>query len=75
MDSTLEQIVIEAKKLKKEEREFLLKELRIRRLIAENKPIVRNKKAKVLSLEEINEIKHLSRKGNPICSQWNKRIN
>ena len=62
MDSTLEQIVVEAKKLTEEEREALLKELQIKRLIAENKPIVRNKKAKPLSLGEINEIKHLSRK-------------
>jgi len=64
MDSILNQIVTEAKKLKKAEKESLLKELRIRRLMAENKPIVRNKKARVLSLEEINEIKHLSRKEN-----------
>jgi len=61
MDATLEQIMVEAKKMKKEDREFLLKELQIRRLLAEDKPIVRNKKAKSLSLEEINEIKHLSR--------------
>lgn len=64
MDSTLEQIVAEAKKLKKQEKESLLKELQIRRLIAENKPIVRNKRARILSLEEINEIKHLSRQTN-----------
>lgn len=61
MDATLEQIIVEAKKMKKEDREFLLKELQIRRLLAEDKPIVRNKKAAPLSLEEINEIKHLSR--------------
>lgn len=61
MDATLAQIIVEAKKMKKEDREFLLKELQIRRLLAEDKPIVRNKKAKPLSLEEINEIKHLSR--------------
>lgn len=60
----IDEIVREAKKLGKGERELLLKELRIRRLIVENKPIVRNKKAKVLSLEEINKIKHLSRSAN-----------
>lgn len=61
MDAILAQIMVEAKKMKKEDREFLLKELQIRRLLAEDKPIVRNKKAEPISLEEINEIKHLSR--------------
>jgi hypothetical protein len=47
----------------KADREFLLKELKIRRMLTENKPIVRAKrKIKSLSLEEINEIKHLSRR-------------
>jgi hypothetical protein len=61
MNDTLQQIVAEAKRLKKHDREVLLKELRIRRLLAENKPIVRNPNAETLSIEEINEIKHLSR--------------
>ena len=61
-DNTIEEIVSEAKKLKKADRRLLLKELRIRRLLAENKPIVKAKKTKPLSLKEIDEIKHLSRK-------------
>ena len=60
-DDTIEEILSEAKKMKKEDRLLLLKELRIRRLIAENKPIVKAKKIKPLSLKEINKIKHLSR--------------
>lgn len=61
IDNTIEEIVFEAKRLKREDRRLLLKELRIRRLIAENKPIEKAKKTKSLSLKEINEIKHLSR--------------
>jgi len=61
-DDTIEEIISEAKKMKKEELRLLLKELKIRRLITENKPIVKAKKTKPLSLKEINEIKHLSRK-------------
>jgi len=59
---TIREILSEAKKLKKADRQLLLKELRIRRLLAEDKPIVRARRLKPLSLEEINEIKHLSRK-------------
>ena len=61
MNDTLQQIVAEAKRLKKHDREVLLKELQIRRLLAENKPIIRNPNAETLTMEEINEIKHLSR--------------
>ncbi len=61
-NNTIKQIITEAKKMSKAELEFLLKEIKIRKLLAERKPIVRAKKAKSLSLEEINEIKHLSRK-------------
>lgn len=60
---TIKEILSEAKKLKEADRQLLLKELRIRRLLAENKPIVRARRVKPISLEEINEIKHLSRKG------------
>lgn len=63
-NDTIKEIVSEAKKLKEGDRQLLLKELRIRRLLAEDRPIVRAPKVKPLSLEEINEIKHLSRKGN-----------
>ncbi|MEO6453089.1 MAG: hypothetical protein ABIN97_03405 [Ginsengibacter sp.] len=63
-DDSIQEIVSEAKKMKKADRRLLLKELRIRRLLAENKPIVKAKKTKALSLKEINEIKHLSRKIN-----------
>lgn len=63
-NDTIKEIVSEAKKLKEADRQLLLKELRIRRLLAEDKPIVRARRVKPLSLEEINEIKHLSRKGN-----------
>jgi hypothetical protein len=62
-NDTIKEILTEAKKLKEADRQLLLKELKIRRLLAENKPIVRARKVKPLSLEEINEIKHLSRKG------------
>lgn len=61
-NDTIKEILSEAKKLKEADRQLLLKELRIRRLLAEDKPIVRARKVKPLSLEEINEIKHLSRK-------------
>jgi len=60
---TIKEILSEAKKLKETDRQLLLKELKIRRLLAENKPIVRARRVKPISLEEINEIKHLSRKG------------
>ena len=63
-DSTIKQIIVEAKKMRKVDQELLLKELKIRRLMADNRPIVRAKKVKPLSLEEINDIKHLSRKRN-----------
>jgi hypothetical protein len=62
-NDTIKEILSEAKKLKEADRQLLLKELRIRRLLAEEKPIVRARRVKPLSLEEINEIKHLSRKG------------
>jgi hypothetical protein len=62
-NDTIKEILTEAKKLKEADRQLLLKELKIRRLLAENKPIVRARRVKPLSLEEINEIKHLSRKG------------
>jgi hypothetical protein len=62
-NDTIKEILTEAKKLKEADRQLLLKELRIRRLMTENKPIVRARRIKPLSLEEINEIKHLSRKG------------
>jgi hypothetical protein len=62
-NDTIKEILTEAKKLKEADRQLLLKDLKIRRLLAENKPIVRARKVKPLSLEEINEIKHLSRKG------------
>jgi hypothetical protein len=62
-NDTIKEILTEAKKLKQADRQILLKELKIRRLLAENKPIVRARSVKPLSLEEINEIKHLSRKG------------
>ena len=62
-NDTIKEILFEAKKLKEADRQLLLKELRIRRLLAEDKPIVRARRVKPLSLEEINEIKHLSRKG------------
>ena len=62
-NDTIKEILTEAKKLKEADRQLLLKELKMRRLLAENKPIVRARKVKPLSLEEINEIKHLSRKG------------
>jgi hypothetical protein len=62
-NDTIKEILTEAKKLKEADRQLLLKELKIRRLLADNKPIVRARKVKPLSLEEINEIKHLSRKG------------
>jgi hypothetical protein len=62
-NDTIKEILSEAKKLKKADRKHLLKELRIRRLLVENKLVVRAKRIKPLSLEEINEIKHLSRKG------------
>jgi hypothetical protein len=60
---TINEILSEAKKLKETDRQLLLKELKIRRLLAENKPIVGARRVKPISLEEINEIKHLSRKG------------
>ena len=60
---TIKEILTEAKKLKEADRQLLLKELKIRRLLAENKPIVKARRVKPISLEEINEIKHLSRKG------------
>ena len=60
---TIREILSEAKRLKEADRQLLLRELRIRRLLAEDKPIVRARRLKPLSLEEINEIKHLSRKG------------
>jgi hypothetical protein len=63
MDDTLRQIVAEAKKLKKSDREKLLKELQIRRLLAEDKPIVRSPSGGTPTMEEINEIKHFSRQG------------
>lgn len=59
---TIKEILSEAKKLKEADRQLLLKELKIRRLLAENKPIVGARRVKPISLEEINEIKHLSRK-------------
>jgi hypothetical protein len=62
-NETIKEILSEAKKLKEADRQLLLKELKIRRLLAENKPIVRSRRAKAISLQEINEIKHLSRKG------------
>ncbi len=62
-NETIKEILSEAKKLKEADRQVLLKELKIRRLLAENKPIVRARRVKPISLEEINEIKHLSRKG------------
>ena len=62
-NDTIKEILTEAKKLKEADRQLLLKELKIRMLLADNKPIVRARKVKPLSLEEINEIKHLSRKG------------
>jgi hypothetical protein len=61
---TMKEILSEAKKLKEADRQLLLKELRIRRLLAEDKPIVKARRVKPMSLEEINEIKHLSRKEN-----------
>ena len=60
---TIKEILSEAKKLKEADRQLLLKELKIRRLLAEDKPIVKARRLKPISLEEINEIKHLSRKG------------
>jgi hypothetical protein len=62
-NDTIKEIVSEAKKLKAADRLLLLKELKIRRLLAEAKPIVRASRIKPLSLREIDEIKHLSRKG------------
>ncbi len=62
-NDTIKEILTEAKKLKEADRQLLLKELKIRRLLAENKSIVGARRVKPLSLEEINEIKHLSRKG------------
>jgi hypothetical protein len=62
-NETIKEILSEAKKLKEADRRLLLKELKIRRLLAESKPIVRARRVKPISLEEINEIKHLSRKG------------
>jgi hypothetical protein len=62
-NETIKEILSEAKKLKEADRQLLLKELKIRRLLAENKPIVRARRVKPISLGEINEIKHLSRKG------------
>ena len=62
-NDTIKEILSEAKKLKEADRQLLLKELRIRRLLADGKPIVRARRVKPLSLEEINKIKHLSRKG------------
>jgi hypothetical protein len=62
-NETIKEILSEAKKLKEADRQLLLKELKIRRLLAENKPIVRARRVKPISLQEINEIKHLSRKG------------
>jgi hypothetical protein len=59
---TIKEILSEAKKLKEVDRQLLLKELRIRRLLAEDKPIVRALKVTPITLEEINNIKHLSRK-------------
>lgn len=61
-DDTIKAILAEARRMKKEDRELLLKELKIRRLMAENKQIVRAKKIKPLSLKELDQIKHLSRK-------------
>ena len=61
---TIKEIVSEAKKLKEADRLLLLKELKIRRLLIEDKPIVRASRVKSLSLKEINEIKHISRKPN-----------
>lgn len=63
-NDTIKEILSEAKKLKEADRQLLLKELRIRRLLAEDKPIIRARRVKPLSLDEINEIKHLSRKVN-----------
>jgi hypothetical protein len=60
-NETNKEILSEAKKLKEADRRLLLKELKIRRLLAENKPIVRSRWVKPMSLEEINVIKHLSR--------------
>lgn len=62
VDDTIKAILTEAKKMSKEERQLLLKELKIRRLMASNKPIVKAKNVKPLSLKEIDYIKHLSRK-------------
>jgi hypothetical protein len=62
-NDTIKKIVSEAKKLKEADRLILLKELKIRRLLAEDKPIVRASRVKPLSLKKIDEIKHLSRKG------------
>ncbi len=62
-NETIKEILSEAKKLKEADRQLLLKELKIRRLLAENKPIVRARRVKPISFQEINEIKHLSRKG------------
>ena len=61
-NNTIKEILTEARKLNEADRQMLLKELKIRRLLAENKPIVKARRLKPLSLEEINEIKHLSRK-------------
>lgn len=59
---TVEQIVKEVSKLTKADQALLLKEIRIRRLMAEDRPIVKSRDQEPLSLEEINEIKHLSRR-------------
>jgi hypothetical protein len=61
-NDTIKEILTEARKLTEADRQMLLKELKIRRLLAENKPIVKARRVKPLSLEEINKIKHLSRK-------------
>ena len=62
-NDTIKEILSEAKKLKEADRQLLLKQLRIRRLLTGGKPIVRARRVPPLSLEEINKIKHLSRKG------------
>ena len=62
VNPTIEKIVEVAEKLSPEEQEIFLRQMNAARLLKENKPIVRAKNTKPLTLAQIDAIKHKVRK-------------
>jgi hypothetical protein len=62
-NNIVENIINEIENLSIEEQQVLLTQLRATRLLKENKPISKAKNVKPISDEELDKIKHESRKG------------